>query len=141
MFSPIRQLLVAIAATAVLACGDSGTNPSASVAGTYSLESFNGKSLPFAIADTEGTVVYTITYMAPFSITLNADNSVRLISTANFSGPGINETSSDTIGGTWKLAGTIVEVTTVDGDFFDLAWNGSNTLTITSPPDVLIFRK
>jgi hypothetical protein len=138
-----RRLLLAAGATLALACGggDAATGPTATVTGTYSLESYNGKPLPFTMTDTVDGQVFTSTLMAPFSITLNADKSVRLISTFRVVAAGTTQILSDTGKGTWSISGNAVTVTTTDGDHTSATWNGSDMLTISDPPVVAIFRK
>ena len=101
MFRHLTRLTLAVGAVLAVACGgDSGTGPSdATISGTYSLQTYNGKTLPFTITDTSEGQPFTITYAAPFSVTLNADHSVRLISTGTFSIGEVVETSTDTSSG------------------------------------------
>src|SRR4051812_48433800 len=95
-----RLMLTAGAVVAMAWGGDSGTGLTAgTVSGTYSLETYNGKALPFTITDTSGSEVFSVTFNAPFTVTLSPDNSMRLISTGTFNFGGVLETSTDTTSG------------------------------------------
>ena len=45
----IKSMLVAVASLATVACGDSSTSASATLAGTWNMTSVNGSSLPYTI--------------------------------------------------------------------------------------------
>ena len=139
--TPIKRLGIAAAAIVAIACGgDSGTGPSDTVAGTYSLSSYNGKPLSFTLADTVGTDIYTTTYLAPFTLSLNSDKTLKIVITVNFAMNGQGQVIKDSTFGSWSQSGNVVTLTTEDGPS-TATWNGSNTLTINDPPDVLVFSK
>ena len=136
-----RRFLLSIAAAASLACGDSGTSPSETVAGTYALVTINGKPLPYTFADTVGTVISTVTYLQPFSIGIKSDNTARFISTVRFTSAGTTQTISDTTSATYTLFNNLLSFRTSDGGTLSGGWNGSDQITISEPPDLLVFRK
>jgi hypothetical protein len=137
-----RRILLIAAATAAIACsGDSATGPSATVSGTYSLSTVNGKALPFVVTDTVDGQVFTSTVLAPFTLALNSDKSMRMIGTFRVVIAGQTQTFTDTATGTYTVSGNAVTLNSSEGDVLSGTWNGSDMLTISDPPDVLVFRK
>ena len=133
---PVRRLILLAAAVATIAAcgGDSGVAPQ-TVVGTYSLLTYHGRSLPVAIKDSSLGHVLEITFMSPFTLTLGADGSLRIIATAKFVFQGISETSADTTNSRYTQNGSQVTFTAPDGSLAFATWNGSDMLTISDPPD------
>jgi hypothetical protein len=137
-----RRVSLAVGAALAIACGgSSATGPAGTVTGTYSAQSFNGKPLPYAESDTTDGVVYTTTFDAPFTISLNTDKTARMVYTLKINDAGTVQTFNNAITGTWSIVGNAVDFATDDGDHLQGTWNGSDMLTINDPPYVVIFRK
>src|SRR4051812_790326 len=123
--SSLTRCLVATAAVLFFsACSsDSATAPTIDMTGLYGLESFNGRGLPFTLADTVGPDIYTLTYTEPFSITLNSDNSMEIVVTGVLGLNGALQPAADTTRGYYSVKGTEVTFSTWQGDTFWADWN------------------
>ncbi len=140
-----RTFLAPVAAAALLAlaaCGGDSPTASASVVGTFALETVNGRALPHVIADSAfqgGTM--RVEVVSPSMMKLKADMSFQFIVTIKVSASGIPPVvEADTATGTYSLAGRHLSMTasgsTIQGD-----WDGANSLVLTATPDVLVFRR
>ena len=88
----------------VLACGDSGTNPStADISGTYTLQTIGGSPLPYTVQS--GTTTVTLTSDV---ITVGSDGSWAEAEDFTLVSNGQTSTTSDSDGGTWTRSGTAV---------------------------------
>lgn len=111
------------------ACGssDSPTGPggSSSPAGSYSISTVNGKSLPVALY-ADGSFTYEVT---TGSIGLTSDGKYSLMTTYRQTIPGNVEIFVDSTGGTWTMAGSTISLTDgADGSTGQITWS-SNQLS------------
>ena len=130
-----RSLLVASCATAALlaACGGSespsgpGTTPppAASPAGSYTIQTVNGKSLPVALF-ADGSYTYEVT---TGSLTLGSDGKYSVVTSYRQTVPGNVEVFVDSTGGTWTLSGGTVQFTNSQDNSTDSAAWANGLLT------------
>ncbi len=135
-----RRLAIGCATVFSLACGSNAITGALSVEGSYSLRTVNGAALPVTMTDSLEGVPVQITFMAPTSVTLGSDRTVRIITTVRFVWGAINEVQTDTATGTYALNGQQVTFSQPGSRSFTAAWNGSDVLTIDDD-GVFVFRK
>ena len=119
-------------------CGGEGapttpTSTSTPITGTYTLQSVNGQSLPWAI---EAGVEVTAG-----SVTLNQDMTCSRSITATMTEGGTVATTTVASQGIYTHTNGAVTLTWTDDGSTDSASIVSSQLTLTSAGDVLIFRK
>lgn len=96
----------AVAALAACGGGDTGPGtPAATVVGTYSISTVNGKPLPVAIYPADPLFTYEVTVGA---LTLTGDGKFSVVTTYRQTIPGNVSVIVDSTHGTWVLTGTNV---------------------------------
>ena len=142
--SRIRRAAVVTATAAFVslaACGgDSSTGP-ASVFGTFTLQSVNGKALPATIVDSlNGQPVSTIVIKSPSSLTINSGGTFAFTLTLTATQPGMAPvTATQTINGTYTLTARTLSLT-AKGETIAGNWDG-DTITLNDTGEVLVFRR
>ena len=138
-----RRLAFLVASiVAIAACGgDSSTGPAATVTGSYSLKTVNGKPLPITMTDSSQGIVFQVTIMDPYTLTMNADRTFRAIATARVSDGSTSQVEVDTISGTYTVSGQQLTLVQAGSSPVPAQWNGSDTITLTDATDVLVFKK
>lgn len=132
-----RLFLLALALCLPLsACGDDGTGPDNSHAGTYTLQTVNGVNLPVSLGVIEG-IEYTI---LSGRVTLNADGTASETFRYRFTQGTSTAEEDDGDLGTYTRSGNAITVTWAnqDPDTFSLS---GNTLTLSESGFVAVFRK
>jgi hypothetical protein len=138
----LRSFGAGLALAVAAACGgDSSTGPE-SIAGSYSLQTVNGKGLPYALLDTvEQGVAFKIEVVSPTTLTLGASADFRLVLTTRTSFGGITEIQSDTISGTYARAGTALTLASPGQEVITATWDQGDSVTLSGGGDVLVFRR
>lgn len=134
----MRALAIA-AVTLLIACGDDGTTAptTTSVAGTWTLQSINGTSLPYVIAQTGADKIEITSDV----VTAVATGSFTQITTIRTTVSGQISTQSVADAGTWTLNGTAVTFQfNSDGSVGTGSISG-NTLTVTESGFAYIYKK
>jgi hypothetical protein len=127
----VRRVFLAFLVLGLVACGDDVLGPE-DIAGTYTLQSINGQSLPWAEAGVEVTAG---------SITLNQSMTCSRSITATMTDGGTVVTITDTDVCTHTFVNGVIAFTwDSDGSTQSGSIVGSQ-LTINLDGDVLIFRK
>jgi hypothetical protein len=132
--------LASAALALLIACGgDGGTNPSASLAGIYSLATVNGKSLPITMADSGGLKIELV---APTTLSLGEDQRFYFVASIRVTGDGPVFTATDTVAaGHYTASGKALTFVESDGTAVVGEWDGAGTVTLGAPPEVMVFRK
>jgi hypothetical protein len=108
---------VALAASAVLAaCGGEspaglGPPPVTTPAGSYTIQTVNGKALPVALY-ADGSYTWEVTVGI---VTLGADGTYARVTTYRQTVPGNVELFVDSTGGTWSQSGSAIQLTVPTG--------------------------
>lgn len=140
-----RPHIASIAAAALLtlsACGGDSPAASASVVGTFSLETVNGKALPYVLADTafQGSVL-RVEVVSPSMMKLKSDMTFQFTVTTKVSATGVPPmVEASTATGTYSLTGRHLSMT-ASGSTLQADWDGSNSLVLNATPDVLVFKR
>ena len=138
-----RTLLAPIAAATLLilaACGGDSPTASASVVGTFALETVNGKALPYVLADSafQGSAV-RVEVVSPSMMKFKSDMSFQFILTMKVSASGVPlMVEADTATGTYSLTGRQLSMT-ASGSTIRADWDGANSLVLNATPNVLVF--
>jgi hypothetical protein len=134
----MRAFTTLFLALLAVGCGGDATGPTtASVAGTWSLQSINGIALPYVVAQTGGDKVE----ITGDVFTAVATGSFTQLTTVRTTLSGQVTTQSVADAGSWSMSGTAVT--------FQFNSNGSvgtgslsgNTLTVTDAGYAYIYRK
>jgi hypothetical protein len=119
--------VLAVASVAACGGGDSGTTgPAATVVGTYSISTINGKTLPVALFPSDPLFTFEVTVG---SLALTADGKYFVSTTTKQTITGNVQTFVDTTSGTWVLTGTAVAFTNAHDGLTDNATWDKNQLT------------
>lgn len=127
MRNALRRFVPVVFAIALTACGsDSTTGPTASIVGTWHLQSINGTPLPYVIAQT-GT---NKTELTADVFTVSVGGSFTETTTLRLTVNGQVTTQSGADAGNYTLNGTAVSFRfNSDGSTGTGAWSG-NTVTV-----------
>lgn len=136
-----RAVFASTALFTLTACGsDSATGP-ASVVGSFSLQTVNGKALPYVFTDSTEGFPITVEIMSPSAITINADGSFRFSLTFKVSAVGASTTTAtDVATGTYTRAGNTLSMT-ANGSTLRADWDGGDTLTLVDSGEVMVFKR
>ena len=136
----MKRTLAAILGIALAAssCSSGPTDPSAAIAGTWSLSTINGQTLPFIwqSQDADNNVSFaagTLTLRTDGTFTDHTDFSVKVDGTAQ-SQP--LETS-----GNWSLTGNTLTLTPTESPEYTMVWNQSDRLTQSFDQLMLLYHK
>ncbi len=132
----MRKFIAAFAFLTLSACGgDSSTNPSASIVGTYTLQSINGAPLPF-IAQAAAPRIEVLSGQAVINVggTYTASNVYRTTSGSTVS------TTTDNDAGTYTTSGTAVAFTSKDGSV-STGTIGTGTVTVAEGGFSFLYKK
>lgn len=132
----MRKLLPLVLLIAAAACGDS-TAPDTSFAGTYALQSYDGVSLPVSINLAEDASVTVLSG----SLTLTANGTFTVRTTAEWMFGGEVETSTDGVGGTFTRTGNTFRLTDEDGDTYTATYDGSSRVTVDIGGTLLVYTR
>jgi len=138
----MRRLLSLALVFAALACGsdnDDSTAPTqASVAGTWTLQTVNGSSLPFTLASAPAKIEL-LSYVVNVSANGTWTSSQQTRTTIGTQAP---VTATTTDGGTYTLSGNSVAITSsTSGSVAQAGTISGNTLTLTSSGFIFVFKK
>jgi hypothetical protein len=142
MSTKIFRLFVAtVVFNAVSACGGDSSTGLKSIAGSYSLQTMNGKGLPFTVLDTvvQGVAV-RLEAISPTTLTLGTSD-FRLILTSRLSATGFALVEADTISGTYSRSGSALSLSTPGKPSLSATWDQSDVVTLNGATGVLVFRR
>ena len=132
----MRRLLAACVALLAIACGDS-TSPSASAAGTWTLQTVNGAPLPFVLLQVGADKLELTSDV----ITANSTGSFTQMTTLKTTEDGQVTTESIPDAGTYTQAGTAITFTfNSDGSTGTGTLTG-NTVTVASQGYSLVYTR
>jgi len=132
----MKRFVAACVVLLAIACGDS-TSPSASVAGTWTLQTVNGAPLPFVIAQVGADKIELTSDV----ITANSNGSFTQMTTVKTTESGQVTTESIPDAGTYTQNGTAVTFTfNSDGSSGTGTLNG-NTVTVASQGFSLVYTR
>ncbi len=142
----VATLVMAVAL--LTACDGDSTGNGGSIVGTYTLQTFNGESLPAGLPAT-GPVApgdpVTTEELTAGSFRLNSDNtcsgsmSIRTTVT-DATGNVTVTTDTETVTCTYSVTGTTIRLTASDGEVAT-GTIGGNTLTFVADGDTFVFTK
>lgn len=133
----MRRLLSLTLALALVACGDDSTSEptTASVAGTWSLQSVNGAALPFILsASPKVELLSNVVNVAANGTWTSTTQTRTTIGTQA-------TTASSTQSGTYTLSGSAVAIRSTDGSTVQAGTVSGNTLTLAQSGLVFIYQK
>ncbi len=119
-------------------CSSGPVDPSQAIAGTWSLSTINGQTLPFVwqSQDENNSVSFasgTLTLRADRTYTDHTDFSVKVDGTA--------QSQPLESSGTWSLSGSILTLTPTESPPYSMTWNGSDRLTQDFDQLMLLYHK
>lgn len=131
-----RRVAVAALVLLVAACGKDANDPIDTVAGTYTLRSVNGQSLPAVVYD-DGSYKLEVT-AASYVLAASGSftNSISIRETEN----GVVTPSTEVDTGTYAVNGTTITLTDAEGDVISGTLSG-DTLTFSSDGITAVSRK
>ena len=139
----MRKLIGVLLLVAATACqGGDSTGPeggSASLAGSYSLQTANGKAVPtIAIQDLNGTFE-----VLSGKVVLNADATYMDILSYRTTASGSTDpqTLTDTLQGTYIQFGDNITLTSSGGSVYSMSWIDGNRLAYAESQLTLIYKK
>jgi hypothetical protein len=138
----LRVFVASVVVSTVSACGgDSSTGPKG-ISGSYSLQTMNGKVLPYTVLDTvvQGVTV-RVEAVSPTTLTIGASSDFRMILTSRVSATGFAVVEADTISGTYSRSGSALTLSAPGGAPVPGTWDQGDAITLTSRTGVLIFRR
>lgn len=122
---------------AVLACGDSVTDPAAALVGNWNLSTANGSAMPF-LAGGSGANKTELTG-AVLSVTATGYTIIFSVRTTT---NGVASTATSTDAGTYVVSGTTITLhSTVDASVTPTGTISGNTLTLSVPGYVYVFTR
>ena len=135
----MRRLLSLALALAIVGCGsDSSSEPTtASVAGTWSLQSVNGGALPF-ILSASNPKIELLSNVVNVSANGTWTSTTQTRTTIGTQAP---TTASSTQSGTYTLSGSAVSIRSTDGSTVQAGTVSGNTLTLAQTGLVFIYQK
>ena len=137
-----RRLLTGIAALVALACGGDSITAADSPSGTYTLETVNGRTLPYALLDTvEGGIAFKVEVLSPTTLTLGTGSDWRFILTSRATFGGFVDASVDTVSGTFTRAGSALVLSSEGDEVFTGTYTPPDRVTLTADGDVLVFKR
>jgi len=139
-----RLVTLALAAFSLAACGgsDKPAGPSASIAGTYTLQTVNGRSLPSTIFQV-GNDKLEVT---GGSVTMNENETFSGVTALRETVEGVVDDYSASCTGTYTRTGSTVAFAEAESDDcggnYSGTWTSGNTLTVTFAPGIVaVFKK
>jgi hypothetical protein len=135
----LRRLLPLVALAVAVACGsDSTTQPTASLAGTWTLQSINGGPLPATVTQTATDKLEVLSDVVNVSANGTYTETLQFRETLN----GVSTTSTSTDAGTYTVNGTSVTLNSQQIGIIPAALSNNNTtLTLTETGFVWVFVK
>jgi hypothetical protein len=136
----MRRFVTLFILLAAVACGgsDSPTAPtSASVAGTWNLQSINGSALPFVIAQTGANKAEVLSDV----LSVVATGSFTQITTLRTTVNGVVTTQSAADAGSYSLNGTAATFTFNSDGSVGTGQVSGGTLTVTTTGLVYVYKK
>jgi hypothetical protein len=133
----VRRVFLAFLVLGLVACGDDVMGPE-DIAGTYTLQSIDGHTLPWVILQVGNT--YSIKVTAG-SITINQNMTCSRSITATLTDGGTVTTVTDTDVGTYTFVNGAIMLTWASDGSTDSGSIVGSQFTLTTDGDVLIFRK
>jgi hypothetical protein len=136
----LRRLIPLVALAVAVACGsDSTTEPTtATLAGTWSLQSVYGNPLPVTLSQTSNDKLELLSDVVTASANGTYSESLQFRETLN----GVATTSTSTDAGTFSLNGTAVTLSSNQlGNSFGALSDNNRTLTLTEQGFVWVFVK
>lgn len=143
MLAPLsRRLLIGIAAAVVVACGGDSITASDSPSGSYTLQTVNGRALPYALIDTvEGGVAFKLEVLSPSTLTIGTGSDWRFILSSRASFGGFVDVATDTVSGTFTRSGSALTLNSAGDEVFRGTWTPPDQVTLTADGDVLVFKR
>lgn len=133
----MRKIAIVMFALAAACGGDSSTGPSASIAGTWTLQTINGAALPFIVAQTGANKVELLSDVVVISGTGSFTETTSVRTTTN----GVPTTQSVADAGNYTLSGTAITIHfNSDGSTATGSWSG-NTITTTDGGLALVYKR
>jgi hypothetical protein len=138
-FFSIRRLAgVALVLLSGAACSSGPVDPSDAIAGTWSLSTINGQTLPFVwqSQDENNSVSFasgTLTLRADKTYTDHTDFSVKV--------DGASQTQPLESSGTWTLVDNTLTLTPAEAPPYSMTWDGSDRLSQNFDQLMLLYHK
>ena len=133
----VRRVFLAFLVLGLVACGDDVMGPE-DIAGTYTLQSIDGHTLPWVILQVGNT--YSMKVMAE-SITIDQNMTCSRSITATLTDGGTVTTVTDTDVCTYTFVNGAIMLTWASDGSTDSGSIVGSQLTLTPDGDILIFRK
>ena len=131
----IMLLLLTLAPLLVAGCGsDGGTDPGASVVGTYALTSIDGSPLPFSFIDGEFKVV-----VVRDELTLAPGDIFTRRAVFTVTEGGVTTTQEEVVSGRYAVAGSTITFRLAEGDPTTNGTVSGRSITIVSDGSTLIY--
>jgi hypothetical protein len=136
----MKRFLAAAFGLVVLgtACSSTPADPSEAIAGTWSLSTVSGQTLPvvWQSQDANNSISFaagTLTLRADRTFTDHTDFSVKV--------DGVSQNQPLELSGTWVFTESTLTLTPAEAPQYTMTWNGSDRLTQTFDQLMLLYRK
>lgn len=131
-----KMAVIGVLGLAAAACGGDGINEPASIAGTYNLQTIDGKSPPVVVLDEPGLKLEVMS--GNFILAANGSFSTTVV--LRITEDNQVSTESESFTGTYTVTGSTVNFTYSDGET-DSATLAGDTLTFSEGGSTVVFRK
>lgn len=135
----MRRLLSLTLALALIACGDDDSTSaptSASVAGTWNLQTVNGSALPFTLSAASPKIE-----LLSSSVNVTANGTWTSTTQTRTTIGTQATTASSTQSGTYTLSGSAVSIRSTDGTTVQAGTVSGNTLTLAQTGLTFVYQK
>jgi hypothetical protein len=134
----MRRVVSCMLLIVAAACGgDSPTQPTASVVGTWNLQTVNGSALPYLVPETDTVKVELLSDVLTVAANGTFTEMTQLRATQN----GQASTESIPDGGSYALNGTAVTFTFDSDESTGTGSLSGNTLTVAAEGFALVYKK
>ena len=136
----LSAVLLASSAAGILGCSSSDVvSPQSQLAGTYSLRTYNGQTLPVAVGvDSLGNMYAIVSDVYTFK-TDGSFGEEYVLRQTPVTGAVNNQTYDD--GGTWQLTGSTLTATYQDRSYVIGTFTNGNTITFSNGGSSVVFQK
>jgi len=139
---PLTRLVTVLLVTAAVACGDKNNvvAPIGSIAGTWNLQTVDGRPLPVTLDQTGDTIVELTAITMTLTASTSSSGSFSLSSTIRLTENGQSTSQTNSVSGTYSLNGAALSLT-ANGQTITGSWNGGNTLTLSDGGSAFVFAR